>query len=432
MLAAAAVIPLAGWLSDRYGAKRVYLTALSMFMIGSVLCAAAPSAPMLVFFRVLQGLGGGMLMPIGLAFVYRLAPPDNRGAVMGAFGIPMLLGPALGPILSGWFLQYADWRLIFLINLPVGALALVAGLRALPALPGRSGGGALDLPGAILGPIAFASLSYGISETTVAGWTGAPTLIGIGVGLIALVAFIVRELTTDYPLLELKVFRRRDFTLAIMAQWAAFAGLFGTMFLIPLFLQMVRGYGSFETGLYTLPQALVAAATMPIAGRLFDRFGARPTVTAGLALVAVAMGLLARVTAETTGADLRVPLGLWGAGMGLLMMPLGTHILNSAPRELVSRVTALTGALQNVVASLGVATFATLLQARIAVHLADRPIGQPPTPDVFAAIQAAAFGDVYRSALIMIALAFLLGLTLRRPAPASAPPASEPAAGWTA
>src|SRR5687768_4945433 len=144
MLAQAAVIPLAGWFSDRFGAKRIYVTALVLFTIGSALCALAPSAPMLVVFRVLQGLGGGMLMPIGMSFLFRLAPPDKRGAVMGGFGVPMLLAPALGPVLSGWLLQYADWRLIFLINVPVGILAVFVALRVLPNLPALRAAGALD------------------------------------------------------------------------------------------------------------------------------------------------------------------------------------------------------------------------------------------------------------------------------------------------
>src|SRR5687767_6041183 len=186
MLAQGAVIPLAGWFSDRFGAKRIYITALVLFTLGSVLCAAAPSAGALVLFRVLQGLGGGMLMPVGMSFLYRLAPPDKRGAVMGAFGVPMLLAPALGPILSGYFLEFADWRLIFLINIPVGVLAVFAAVRGLPQMLAQRAAGALDTYGIVLGPLGFAALTYGIGESTGAGWTGATTLTGIGVGVVAL------------------------------------------------------------------------------------------------------------------------------------------------------------------------------------------------------------------------------------------------------
>src|ERR671930_833164 len=156
MLAQAAVIPLAGWLSDRFGAKRVYVTSLVLFTLGSALCGLALNGEMLVATRVLQGLGGGMLMPIGMAVLYRLTPPERRGEILGLFGLPIMVAPALGPLLSGYLLEYADWRLIFLINLPVGVLALMVGLRALPALPAGRAAGALDSLGFLLGPLAFA------------------------------------------------------------------------------------------------------------------------------------------------------------------------------------------------------------------------------------------------------------------------------------
>src|SRR5262249_19029608 len=151
LLAQAAVIPLAGWLSDRFGARRVYLISLGLFTLGSVLCGLAVSSEMLIATRVLQGLGGGMLMPIGMAVLFRLTPPEQRGSVMGLFGLPIMVAPAIGPLLSGYLLQYADWRLIFLINLPVGLLALYVGRRVLPALPAGRVPGALDTAGIILG-----------------------------------------------------------------------------------------------------------------------------------------------------------------------------------------------------------------------------------------------------------------------------------------
>jgi EmrB/QacA subfamily drug resistance transporter len=409
MLASAAVIPVSGWLSDRFGSKRVYLVALVLFTAGSALCAVATSAPMLIVYRVLQGLGGGMLMPVGMAVLYRLAPPDKRGAVMGIFGIPMLLGPALGPVVSGWLLEYASWPWIFLINVPVGVVAVVIGLRSLPSFAAERTDARLDLLGLLLGPLAFAALTYGISESTEAGWTGRTTVTGISVGLIALAAFVARELTTSQPLLELRVFKSRDFSLAIVTQWLMIAGLFGTFFLIPLFLQQVRGYSPFQTGLITLPNALVAACTMPLAGRLFDRVGARPPVLIGLVIVMGSFWMLSGLSAQTTALDLMLPLAIMGGGMGMAMMPLGTHVLNSAPRELVSRVTSLTGACQNVVASLAIASFATLLQGRVVANAG----GGPVTLET----QAAAFGDVYGAALLVLVLAASFTMLLRRSTP---------------
>src|SRR5207244_1708933 len=176
MLAQAAVIPLSGWLSDRFGAKRIYLTSLVLFTAGSALCGLAVNGEMLVATRILQGVGGGMLMPIGMAVLYRLTPPERRGAIFGLFGLPIMVAPALGPLLSGYLLQYADWRLIFLINLPVGVLALWVGARVLPAIPPGRAAGALDTLGILLGPLAFAAISFGVSQSTIAGWTAPTTL----------------------------------------------------------------------------------------------------------------------------------------------------------------------------------------------------------------------------------------------------------------
>jgi EmrB/QacA subfamily drug resistance transporter len=406
-----------GWLSDRFGAKRVYLISLILFTTGSALCGLAANGQMLVATRVLQGLGGGMLMPIGMAVLYRLTPPERRGSIFGLFGLPIMVAPALGPLLSGYLLQFADWRLIFLINLPVGVLALIVGLRAQPTIPPGRTVGTLDTLGVILGPLAFSALSFGVSQSTYAGWAAPATLTGIGVGLAALMLFVWRELSIADPVLELRVFARRDFTLGILTQWAAFAAMFGTFFLIPLFLQQVRGYGAFETGLYTLPIAVASAIFMQISGRVFDRVGARIPVLFGMTLIGGAMWLMSGITGATTGTDLFAPMVLMGAGMGSMMMALNTHLLNVVPRDLVGRVTSLTSAMQNVVASLAIATFATILQARIPLHIAEASLvsGGAPSSALLDNATAFAFGDVYRTALVVVIVGWGLVWTLRRP-----------------
>lgn len=463
MLAQATVIPLSGWLGDRFGAKRIFLVSITLFVLGSALCALAPSSALLITFRLLQGLGGGMLMPIGMSFIFRLSPPDKRGMVMSALGIPILLAPALGPILGGWLVEYADWRWIFLINVPIGVIAVLLGLRALPNLGAQRAVGALDTLGAVLAPLGFASVSYGISESTTAGWTGTATLVSIAIGVAALIAFAFRELHIADPLLELRIFRSVDFSLAIITQWVGQAALFGALFLVPLFLQQVRGYGAFDTGLFMLPQALGAAAFMPIGGRLFDRIGPRVPVIIGLILVTVSTWFLAQITATTTGEGLRWVLAMRGAGMGMMMMPLNTHLLNSAPRNLISRVTSLTSALQNVVGSLAIATLATILQNQIttranpaiaaysraaiakAMAAAHHASGAAPAghvalpPAVQAGIQQftastvrhvspAAFDNTFLVASAVAAVGVVLALTLRRrPAAAQAEVPAAPA-----
>jgi len=430
ILAQAAVIPLAGWLSDRFGAKRVFLTAITLFTIGSIMCATAQSVNMLIVFRILQGLGGGFVMPVGMAYTYRLSPPDKRGAVMGALGVPILLAPALGPTVAGWLVQYADWRWIFLINVPIGIVAMFVGIRSLPAL-GRQAVAGLDRAGIVLGPLAFAAISYGLNEGSTS-WTSVNTLGGLIGGAIVLLAFVWVELTRENPLLELRVFKSRDFSLAIVTQWIAGVALFGGMFLIPLFLQSVRGYGAFDTGLVLIAQAGTAALFMPVGGRLFDLFGARPVVLAGLILVGVGSFFFTRLSGTTTGVDMIPALVLRGAGMALMMMPLNTHILNSAPRNLVSRVTSLTQALQSVINSFAITGLATILTSRASYHAATaqlsalqqhakasgpaagaaaHPSGLPlPIANLF----ANAYGDAFVVMVVAAVIGIGLSFTLRR------------------
>ncbi len=435
-LAQAAVIPLAGWLSDRFGAKWVFLASVALFTMGSVLCATARNGEMLIAFRVVQGLGGGCVLPVAMAYIYRLSPPEKVGAVMGMMGIPILLAPAIGPVLGGWLVEYQSWRWIFLLNLPVGIIGLLVGMRSLPAI-GRQAVALLDVPGAILGPLAFAALSYGVSSGATS-WTSRETLGGLIIGGVALLAFIAVELRAKNPLLELRVFRSLDFNLAIMVQWVGQFALFGALFLVPLFLQQLRGYGAFDTGLYLLPQAIAAAVCMPIGGMLFDRIGARPLVVLGLGIVAGATFLLSQVGVATKGGDLILPLAMNGAGMGLMMMPLNTHLLNAAPRHLVSRVTSLTNALQQVVNSLSIAGLATILTSRTTGHITAARAGVmahypqaanvPPSawPKAVAArigqeMQVAggkafalAFDDTFHVMVVAAVISALMGLLLRR------------------
>src|SRR6185437_15135650 len=256
---------------------------------------------------------------------------------------------------------------IFLINVPIGIIGVLVCLVTLPALA-RQAAGTLDRAGVVLAPLAFAALSYGVSEGATS-WTSPATIGGIAVGAAALALFIAVELRSAAPLLELRVFRSGEFVRAIIVQWVGQFALFGSLFLVPLFLQQVRGYGAFDTGLILLPQALASAVFMPIGGILFDRIGARPLVVVGLGLVAVATVLLAHVGITTQGRDLILPLALSGAGMGLMFMSLNTHLLNAAPRALIGRVTALTNALQQVVNSLSVAGLATILTSRLTTNV---------------------------------------------------------------
>ncbi|SIR35075.1 drug resistance transporter, EmrB/QacA subfamily [Paenibacillus sp. RU4T] len=415
-LAQAAVIPLAGWLSDRFGAKTIFLVSVILFTVGSGLCALATTVDQLIIYRVLQGLGGGMVAPIAMAFTYRIAPPGKVGAVMGMIGIPMLLAPALGPVVAGWLVQDVSWHWIFLINLPIGVIAVLLGLRTLPAID-RQSVPELDIKGMIFGPLAFAGLAYGVSEGGT-DWGSARTITGLVVGGVSLLIFIIVELRRRNPLLELRVFKSANFSRGVIVQWISQIALFGTIFMIPLFLQTGKNYTPLETGLVLLPQALAAGIFMPIGGRLYDRIGARPLVISGLTLITGAAFLFSRITVDTGVSGMILPLVLLGAGMGISMMPLNTHIIQSAPAHLVGRVTSLTAALQQVVSSLAIAGLSTYVTSRIK-HYAPE-LGQDPHK-----LLTASYGDTFAILIWVAVLGVLVGFLLNKPKPQKGADGSE-------
>lgn len=445
-LAQAAAIPLAGWLSDRFGSKQLFLASVVLFTVFSALASTAQTSGTLIAFRVLQGLGGGFVIPVGLAYVYRLAPVERVGMVIGMLGGPILLAPVAGPVLAGWLVQDASWRWIFLLNVPVGVLGVLLGVRCLPAV-GRGAAAALDIAGITLAPLAFSALVYGISESNTGG-TFAHALAGIVVGSAALVAFIVVELRTSNPLLDLRVFRSIDFDIAIVVQWVGQFALMGAIFLVPLYLQQVRGYGALDTGLALLPEALATLIMLPLGGALYDRIGARPLIVVGSAVMMVGSYLLSEVSVVTTGWNMVEPLALYGAGLGVMIMPVTTQTLSTVSRDLVGRVSALTNALQQVISSVAVATLSTLLVSRTAVHLhaarlalTTRPIATHALLSAQARMVqqiqqatsagAAAFDDAFSVVAAITLLAVVLGLAVRRvrvdqpdAMPAAAPQAS--------
>ncbi|MFF2481639.1 DHA2 family efflux MFS transporter permease subunit [Paenibacillus sp. NPDC058071] len=421
MLAQASVIPLSGWLSDRFGAKRVFLSAVVLFTVGSILCAVPNNAESLILFRVIQGLGGGSVIPIAMAYVYRLSPPGKVGVVMGLMGIPVLFAPAIGPVLSGWLVEYHTWRLIFLINIPIGIICMLVGIWKLPKAE-RTQVPGMDKLGMLLGPLAFGSLTYGVSQGA-ESWTSSKTLIGLSLGAVALILFVIVELRSRTPLLELRVMGSVDFSLGIIVQWVGQFGLYGALFLMPQFLQQARGFGAFDAGLTMLPQAIASGLMMPFAGMLFDKIGVRWLVVAGLGLISGALYQYSHLDATVASRDVILPLLMCGAGMGLMIMPLNTQLLNKAPRHLVNRVTSLTNSMQQVINALAISTLVTILTSRTAAHALEmkESAGAGAEASSSEAVKLAAqnmlvkgFDDTFHIMMFVAIGGAVLGLLLRR------------------
>jgi EmrB/QacA subfamily drug resistance transporter len=360
-LALATVIPLTGWAADRFGTKRLYMTAILLFTIGSALCATAWSINALIGFRVLQGLGGGMLMPLGMTIMTRAAGPKRMGRLMAILGVPMLLGPILGPILGGWLIDAASWHWIFLINVPIGIIALVYALAVLPAdspKPSES----FDFIGMLMMSPGLALFLFGVSSipekgTVTATKVWVPALIGATL----VIAFVFYSFKPKHPLLDLRLFKNRNLAISLITMFLFAVAFFGGLLLVPTYFQQIRSESVLMAGLLVAPQGIGAMLTMPIAGALSDRFPVGRIVPFGLILIVVGMAGLTQIQADTSYGVLITLLFIMGLGMGATMMPIMTSALKTLNDAEVARGSTLLNITQQIASSVGIAVMSVLL-----------------------------------------------------------------------
>jgi EmrB/QacA subfamily drug resistance transporter len=368
-LALATVIPLTGWGADRFGTKRLYLTSITLFVLGSMLSGLAWNAASLIGFRVLQGFGGGMLMPAGMTILTRAAGPQRIGRVMSVIGVPMLLGPIFGPILGGWLVDDFSWRWIFFINLPIGLLALTLSYRVLaPDVP--SPGHRLDWLGLALLSPSLALIIYGLAESSTKGGFGhtrvlLPALLGLGL----LIAWLWHSLHADDPLIDLKLYANKTFSASSLTLSLMVISVFGGMLLLPLYLQQVRGETALSTGLLLAPQGLGAMIAMPLAGVLTDKTGVGRIAPVGLLFVALSFLGLTQLTADTSYPWLSVLLFVMGLGMGFTMMPTFSGAMQTLRRASIARASTALNITQQVSASIGTAVMVVILTAAISSRI---------------------------------------------------------------
>jgi len=363
-LALASVIPLSGWAADRFGTKRLYMIALILFVLGSALCATAWNIGSLIAFRVIQGLGGGMLMPIGMTIMTRAAGPERVGRVMAVLGIPMLLGPICGPILGGWLIDAASWHWIFLINLPIGIVALVYALLVLPKDETHKNE-KFDFVGMALLSPGLALLLYGVSSIPEAGTVASAKVLIPGlIGLVLVVLFVFHAFRPEHPLIDLRLFRNRQLTLATLSMFLFAVSFFGAMILLPYYFLQVRGEDTLHAGLLLAPQGIGAMMTMPMAGLLADKMPVKRIVTPGLLLIVVGLGILTQLEPDTSYWLIGLALWIMGLGMGCTMMPLFTASLQTLSGPTIARGSTLMNITQQIASSCGTALMSMVLLNR--------------------------------------------------------------------
>jgi EmrB/QacA subfamily drug resistance transporter len=415
MLALAAVIPVTGWAAARFGARRLYVVSLVLFTAGSALCGLAWSADTLIAARVLQGLGGGMLMPIGQMILVRAAGPQNMARVMSAIGVPIILAPVFGPTLGGLLVEHAGWQWIFFVNLPVGAVAVFAALRLLPrdaADPVKAG--KLDAAGLALVASGLVGITYGLAESGTAGSLLADGVLIpflLGVGLVA--TFVVRALRIANPLLDVRLYANKAFAAASVTMTALGAALFGAMVLMPLYFQLVRGEDAVHTGLLLAPQGIGAAIAMGLSGRVTERLGGGLTSLIGGVVTLLATIPFVLIQADTSFVFLGAAMVVRGFGIGMSMMPSMTAAYAVLRPDQIGHATPQLNVLQRVGGSIGTAILTVVLQSGIS------GLAQPTPAGI-----ADAFGTTYwwvlGISLVALAPTVVLAVIERRTRTASA------------
>jgi EmrB/QacA subfamily drug resistance transporter len=420
MLAFASVIPLTGWASERFGAKRIWIWSLLLFMLGSVLAGAAWSTGALIGFRVLQGIGAGMIIPVGQTILAQAAGPQRMGRVMSLVGVPMLLGPILGNVIGGAIVDQVSWRWIFYINAPVGIAAVIAAQRLLPQAKPQLGERLHVLGLALLTP-GIALFVYAMTEAGNEGRIDNARTIAAGAVALALLALFVLDAgrRRKTALLDLSLFRRRAFATAAALNFLLIGALFGSLLLLPLYYQLVRHESPLHVGLLLVPQGVGAALAMPLAGWLTDKIGARVVVSVGIAVASFGTLAYTQVGSQTSYLYLALALLVVGLGIGSTIAPSMAAAYQSLAREETARATSALNVVQRIAGALGTALLAIVLQRAIsanvpAFHGGIQGVGALAREPHATPLIADAFGTTFWIAVALIAAALGPALLLPR------------------
>ena len=367
MLALGVVIPFSGWAGDKYGYKNLYIFAMIMFTIGSLLCTLSWSVNTLIVSRVIQALGGGLLMPTMMTMVKKIVPKKSFGTAMGVVGVALLIAPALGPTIGGYLVEYADWKWIFTINIPIGVIGIILSILFLPKFE-RVKVNKLDIGGAITSVIMLFTLLLALSKGSAWGWTSSKTLLLLLISIIAFAAFLFFELKLRNPLLNLRIFKNRNFTAANITTFITTVGLFSGIFFVPLFLQNIKGLGALDTGLIMLPGALVSGLLMPLIGKLYDKIGPKPLAIFGIITLSYTTFLFHNMNLTTSNTTIAFWMVLRGISMSFAAVSAQAASLDSVSNKEVGGATAISNIISRVSGALGIAALTSILIDRVTHH----------------------------------------------------------------
>ncbi|MDT0695945.1 DHA2 family efflux MFS transporter permease subunit [Mammaliicoccus sciuri] len=370
MLVNGILIPISAFLISKYSYRRLFLIAMTLFTIGSIICALSINFPMMMTGRVIQAVGAGVLMPLGSNVFMTIFPPEKRGAAMGTLGIAFILAPAIGPTLSGWIVQNYHWNVMFYGMFAIGLVAIFISFFWFRIYQ-KTSNPKPDVQGIIFSTLGFGLLLYGFSEAGNDGWTSLTVSLSLIIGIIFTALFVIREVRMKNPMLDMSALKYSGFTLTTIINVIVTMSLFGGMILLPIYLQNLRGFTPLDSGLLLLPGSLIMGFMGPIAGKMLDSFGIKPLALIGLTIMTFATWELTQLNMDTPYTTILVIYIVRSFGMSFIMMPIMTAGMNSLPQRLIPHGNAISNTVRQLAGSIGTAILVTVMTQNTTSHLAN-------------------------------------------------------------
>ncbi|MFZ3580461.1 MDR family MFS transporter [Virgibacillus sp. DJP39] len=362
MLVNGIMIPITAFLVETFTTRKLFLTAMSVFAVGTLVCALSPNFAVLMVGRVIQAAGAGIILPLMMTIFILIFPVERRGSAMGMVGLVISFAPAIGPTLSGWVVQHYPWRYLFYIILPIAIIDIIIAYFVLKNVTKRTFP-KVDYASIVLSTLGFGGLLYGFSSAGNFGWTSLYVILSLVIGAFTLTAFILRQFKLKQPILEFRVFKYKVFTITTVIGMITFVGLIGAETMLPIYMQNMAGFSAIESGIMIMPGALLMGVMSPITGRVFDKIGARWLVIAGFTIMTVTSYLFTDLTTDTSLTYLTIVFAIRMLGISMVMMPATTAGLNQLPNRLIPHGTAMNNTMRQIAASIGTAFLITIMTA---------------------------------------------------------------------
>ncbi|OMD62475.1 DHA2 family efflux MFS transporter permease subunit [Paenibacillus odorifer] len=411
MLINGILIPITAYLMKRFTTRQLFISAMSFLLIGSIICAAAPSFSLLLIGRMIQAAGAGIIMPLMMSVVLAIFPVEKRGSAMGLLGLAMIFAPAIGPTLAGFVVEYHSWRWLFIGLIPLVLIVIALALKYLVNVSETSKS-KLDVISVLLSTVGFGLILYGFSSAGSKGWDDVIVILTLGIGVVVTAVFCLRQIKSDDPLLNLSVFKNKVFTMTSLINVLITMMMYADMILLPIYLQNGRGFTAFDAGLLLLPGALVNAFMSPVTGKLYDRFGAKPLFIIGLLFIIPSMWAVTDLSESTTYTYLMIrTIGL-RIGLSFITMPLNTAGLNALPKQLGTHGTAVNNTVRQIAGAIGTAVVITIYTVQATSHATTVMLNNPSTtPDILKSLTSIlGASDAYYFMMILSIAAFVITL----------------------